>query len=153
MDSFLNWFDSGDQLALVARNRQRTSTRGGILKAEAAIRYAEVLRQAGVVTLGDAQLLLADADRLQSVEDELKSVPGEGHSAVRRGYLWMLVGADNLIKPDRMVLRWLERQGHSVNAQEARTLLATIAPAVSAKVDRPVTPWEIDHAIWQDARR
>ncbi|WP_267465417.1 MULTISPECIES: hypothetical protein [Nocardia] len=27
--------------------------------------------------------------------------------AARRNYLWTLVGADDLITPDRMILRWL----------------------------------------------
>jgi hypothetical protein len=39
-------------------NRSRTSTRGGILKADAAIRYAEILSDARVQRLGDVAALL-----------------------------------------------------------------------------------------------
>lgn len=56
----------------VLGSRQRTSTRSGVLKAEAAGRYAQVLVAAGVHRLGDVAPLLADPARLASVEQDLK---------------------------------------------------------------------------------
>ncbi len=48
----------------VVENRGRTSTRGGVLKAEAAVCYAEVLASFGVHTFGDVATLLSDITRL-----------------------------------------------------------------------------------------
>lgn len=82
-------------------NRHRTSTRGGILKADAALRHVAVFAEHGVTTLADAIELLANTDRFAIDDSALRRIPGEGGSGIRRGYLWMLVGNDDLIKPDR----------------------------------------------------
>jgi hypothetical protein len=71
---------------------------------------------------------------------------------VRRGYLWMLVGDDEAIKPDRMVLRWLTRQGQQVDAAKARAVIKEVAQELTLRLKRPVTPWMVDHAIWQAER-
>ena len=47
-------------------------------------------------------------ERFAAVNADLRAIPGEGAHAVRRDYLWMLIGQDDLIKPDRMVLRWFK---------------------------------------------
>lgn len=79
-------------------------------------------------------------------------MPGEGGSGIRRGYLWMLIGDQQTVKPDRMVLRWLTRHGATVTADTARTLLVDIAGQLTATTGQQVTPWEVDHAIWRAAR-
>jgi hypothetical protein len=128
----------------VLNNRSRTSTRGGVLKAEAATRYAEILAAAGVHTLGDVAALLHEVDRLGVVEQELRTVPGNGANDVRLGYLWMVAGDDQHVKPDRMVLRWLSKQlRRAIDVAIARRLLADTADALGC------TPWELDHAIWR----
>lgn len=133
--------------AEVLANRQRTSSRGGVLKAEAARRYAEALVRAGVHRYSDVEALLDDAARLAALEEELRRVPGNGTGDVRLGYLWMLVGHDRMIKPDRMVLRWLARVlGRAVSVAEARTLLE------GAALELGCTPWELDHAVWNAER-
>jgi hypothetical protein len=54
-------------------------------------------------------------------------------------YLWMVAGADDHVKPDRMVLRWLAAKlGRPVDVVSARRLLAETARAVGC------TPWELD---------
>ena len=70
----------------VLGNRGRTSTRGGILKAEAAIGYAEILADAGVQRLGDVADLLGNPDVLARVEGALRTMPGHG-SGARLSYL------------------------------------------------------------------
>jgi hypothetical protein len=130
----------------VLENRGCTSTRGGVLKAEAAMRYAEVLAGSGVHTLGDVTTLLSDLTRLDAAESRLRAVPGNGRHDIRLGYLWMLAGTDEQVKPDRKVLRWLScHLGHQVDVPAARRLL----PDVAAELGR--TPWELDHAIWKAA--
>ncbi|WP_254707641.1 hypothetical protein [Rhodococcus pyridinivorans] len=141
-----------DALLEVVKNRQNTSPRGGIRKADAALRYAAVLHDHEVTTVADARTLLADSARFEAVETALRQVPGEGGSGVRRGYLWMLIGDQDTIKPDRMVLRWLARHGVDVTPDSAREILRNIAHKLSAGSERQITAWEVDHAIWQAAR-
>lgn len=86
----------------VVRHRGRTSTRGGILKADAALRYAHTLLEHDVHRVGDLHRLFDDADRFDAVQARLLQVPGNGAFDVRLGYLWMLTGQDDLVKPDRM---------------------------------------------------
>ncbi|MGW0022259.1 hypothetical protein ACWDUD_28430 [Rhodococcus sp. NPDC003382] len=152
LDSFLDRYRSVDALLEVVKNRQNTSTRGGIRKADAALRYAEVLCEHEVTTVDDARTLLTDGDRLDAVEAALRQVPGEGGSGVRRGYLWMLIGDQDTVKPDRMVLRWLARHGADTTPDSARGILRDIARELRAGSGREVTAWEVDHAIWQAAR-
>ncbi|MGW4881646.1 hypothetical protein ACWEPI_34435 [Streptomyces sp. NPDC004262] len=96
----------------VLQNRQRTrANRDAPLKVEAARQYAEILVSHGIATLTGANALLADLDKLKAVEGDLAGVPGHG-SGARLAYLWMLLGDDSRIKPDRMVLRWLQGLPH-----------------------------------------
>lgn len=157
----LEHYPSGVQLAAAAKNRQRTSSRGGILKAEATLRYAAVLAGHGIETIHDARALLGDPATLEAVERELRTVPGEGKFGVRLGYLWMLVGADDMVKPDRMVLRWLRLHttsnlspdGVSYSPEQARVVLKAVSDHIRVDTHEAFSLWEIDHAIWQAARR
>ncbi|TDP89207.1 hypothetical protein EV186_11431 [Labedaea rhizosphaerae] len=136
------------ELADALGNHHRTSTRRGApLKTRADIEYAQILVRHGINLLGDAADLLGDAERLARVEADLATVPGHGWSGIRMNYLWMLVGSDDRIKPDRMVRRWLGRHlGREVGVGEAVELVTKLAAAN----DR--TPWEVDHAIWRAQR-
>jgi hypothetical protein len=130
--------------ATVLGNRQRTSTgRSGVLKAEAALLYAEALVRADVERHADVAPLFADDVRMEALTADLRTVPGNGGADVRLGYLWMLLGADDLIKPDRIVLRWLAGVlGRGVREPEARDLIGAAAAQLAC------TPWELDHAVW-----
>jgi hypothetical protein len=83
----------------------------------------------------------------------LRRVPGDGAAAVRRNYLWMLIGNNDLIKPDRMILRWLHHHGAPVDAATATTLITEIVELLNRRqrldTERLYTAWELDHAIWQ----
>jgi hypothetical protein len=128
--------------ANVIGNRQRTSTWGGVLKAEAALSYAMFLVKHGVQTIGDVATLLDEDARLETVEADLATVRGHG-SGARLSYLWMLAGDDQHVKPDRMVLRWIARRLRPVSVDEARELVVTAANRLGC------TRWELDHAIWR----
>jgi hypothetical protein len=143
---------SVDELTALT-NHQRTSTRGGILKSGAVLEHCRVFLDHDVNSLDDIPGLFADAGRFAAVDQALRSIPGEGGYGIRRNYLWMVVGQDDLIKPDRMVLRWFARQGVSVDPAGARDAIAALVPLVSASLGRTVTAWEIDHSMWQSARR
>lgn len=127
LDDFTACFREIEELAALT-NRQRTSPRGGILKADAALQYAAVLAGSGVQTRQDGLELMHDDPRFAEVDARLSRVPGDGADGVRRGYLWMLLGDDSGIKPDRMVLRWLAFHGANVKASEASMILRRIAP-------------------------
>jgi hypothetical protein len=140
-----------DQLTELT-NLQRTSSKNGVLKADAVIQFARILCDNGIDTLADVNALLADIGRLKEVEKSLSAVPGHGSFGVRVSYLWMLAGDDDRIKPDRMVLRWLKQFIQDPTVAEAHDLIVSIAPEVSRRLGRPVTPWAIDHAIWNAGR-
>lgn len=139
---------SDDDFATQLGSRNRTSSRGGILKASASRQIAEALVAANVETLSDVAVLLADPARVARVEKELQQVRGSGAHGVRTSYLWMLAGDDNHVKPDRHVLKWIEGiLGHKVSVAEARSLLSAVAK------DLQVSPWSVDHAIWSKMTR
>lgn len=133
---------------IAVTNRQRTSSRGGIAKAEAALQYAAVLDSAGITTRAAAAAAHRDPALVESVSAGLRQIPGDG---VRRDYFWMLVGSDELVKPDRMVLRFLARHGGPTQVEPARLALAELARELSTP-QSPVTPWMLDHAIWRAER-
>lgn len=143
-----------DELALIAasRNRQRTSTRNGVTKAQAALSYARILVENGLHELGDVQRLAAEPALHSRVDRALSRVPGEGLHGIRRGYFWLLCGDDDQVKPDRMVLRWLAPHGVT-DPSTAKQLLVDVAARLSARSGAPVTPRAVDHAIWLAARR
>lgn len=134
-------------------NRQRTSTRGGILKAEAVLQHVAVFRDHNVETMQKALALLLEPERFDKIDEALRRIPGEGSYGIRRNYLWMTIGQDDLIKPDRMVLRWLDRQEVKTDPAGARNIIAALVPLVSAGLKRRVTAWEIDHALWLAGRK
>ena len=149
--AFAERFPDSKSLQSVA-NSQRTSTRGGITKADAVLRHAAVLTEAEVQTRQDAAALIADPARFEQVNTQLRRIPGEGSRGVRRGYLWMLLGDDDGVKPDRMVLRWLAAQGVDTGASEAGSLLREVAAELSSRSGTAVTPWMVDHAVWEAGR-
>jgi len=129
--------------AEVLRNRQRTSARSGILKAEAAASYAAVLIQFGVQRFTDVPKII-DSDRFCR---RIRAIPGQ---VLALDYFLMLVGRDDLIKGDRMVLRFLGRclEGAAVKPYEALDLLTAATEAL--RETRPtLTPRLLDWMIWQ----
>lgn len=61
----------------------------------------------------------------------------------------MLAGADDLVKPDRHILNWLRDNEYPCNVDSARVALAAIAADLTERRGEPVTPWEVDNAIWR----
>ncbi|GGC74138.1 hypothetical protein [Hoyosella rhizosphaerae] len=151
LSAFLDRFDLQGLLAVT--NRQNTSTVGGIRKADAVLRHTRVFVDNEIDELQDAHSLMGDGEAFKKVNRELRGIPGEGTAGIRRGYLWMLIGDGTRIKPDRMVLRWLKHHGCDLDPKSAEVLIDQLVPAVSEKLNRTVTAWEIDHAIWQAGRK
>jgi hypothetical protein len=131
----------------VFRNRQRTSPRSGILKAEAVQRFAEVLLHHKVQYFQDISRAAED----ESLEKSILAIPGQG-SGLSLRYFWMLAGSDEFIKPDRMVLRFLESAlSRPVSVHEAQNLLSGACDLL--KKDHPnLTPRLLDHEVWKHQR-
>nr|WP_306265449.1 hypothetical protein [Pararhizobium sp. IMCC3301] len=146
---FLALFDglAPDQMAdELFGNRQRTSTRSGILKAEAVQRFASALKEFGIDDFEDMT-----GDRPAAAEKLVRGIPGQG-SGISFDYFRMLAGDDNLIKPDRMVQRLIARaidvKPDQVTPDLARTILKGAIP-VLAERGAGWSPRQLDYAIWE----
>ena len=129
----------------VFQNRQRTSSRSGILKAEAVSLYCRALNEAGINDFPDL-----DVDRREYAEAIILGLPGQS-SGIAFDYFMMLAGDDNLIKPDRMVQRYV---GHalemdSVPQPRQAAILVRLAAKELRQRGRHWTPLSLDHAIWK----
>ena len=89
---FLTRFPDEETLQEAARNRQRTSTRNGVTKADAALRYARTLVNHGVLGIEDLPRLVTDPEAWSRVDRALSRVPGEGERGTRRSDFWTLCG-------------------------------------------------------------
>jgi hypothetical protein len=134
----------------VVQNQQRTSTRSGILKADAAMQFARVLRSFDVEVLQDLQALAND----NALNRGLRAITGQS-SGVAIDYFWMLAGTEDLVKPDRMVMRFLGEalSRHALTSTTEASALV-IAAAKALRTECPgLTARLLDYAIWQHARR
>lgn len=131
----------------VFANRQRTSTRAGILKSEAVERFCSILHAHGIHYLQDIGARLP----LGELEQEIRDIPGQG-SGISLQYFWMLAGSDDLIKPDRMILRFLAQAlGRPVQVSEAQDLLIGVVAGLRPKYPG-LTPRLLDFKIWEHQR-
>jgi len=95
---------SYDQLAdKVFKNRQRTSTVNGILKAEAVIRSARVLKKHKINLLSDKHEMYKNLELI----NDLKQIPGQ-QSGISIDYFFMLTGKPDLIKMDRHIIQFVD---------------------------------------------
>lgn len=128
----------------VFQNRQRTSSRSGILKAEAATMFACALVDAGIHTICDVE----DEGSLNAAAIEVRRIPGQG-SGISWDYFRMLAGSDDHVKADRMVCRYIATALDEVvptQPSRARDLL------IAAAREMGETPRSIDYAVWQRQR-
>ena len=131
----------------VLANRQRTSARNGILKGDAVFRFATALKTFGVEFFQDVSKIQTDP----GFENAIRSIPGQ-RSGISLQYFWMLTGSEDFIKPDRMVIRFLETAlNRPVTIAEAPTLLREAARQLSISYPK-ITPRLLDYAIWQHQR-
>lgn len=132
----------------VYQNRQRTSPRGGILKAEAILEVAQVLQNYHVEQLSDIQQVINDP----AFEADYKQVRGQG-SGISLRYFYMLTGETEQIKPDRMIIAFIRTalDKNKVGVDEAYRLIVRTVELLQA--DYPnLTPRDLDWAIWNYQR-
>jgi len=130
----------------VFANRQRTSARNGILKAEAVWWFAQALRQEGIEYLQDVPPIPNGG-----LDDAIRAIPGQG-SGISLRYFRMLIGAEDFIKPDRMILRFIDdATGLRTSAVRAPLLLLHVTDHLRA-TNPNITPRLLDHALWEYQR-
>lgn len=128
-------------------NRQRTSSRSGVLKAEAVYRFACALRAHGIGYFQDAPAAASNV----GLEGDILSIPGQG-SGISLRYFWMLAGSDDFVKPDRMIRRFLESVlERPISLGEAEVLLRDAAQRLRA-LHPHLTPRLLDHEVWKHQR-
>lgn len=128
----------------IYRNRCKTSTRSGILKAEAVLLFARVLKDYGINYFQDIHKIYNQLD----IERYVLSIKGQssGKSWV---YFLMLAGNDCFIKPDRQIQRFLlSATGKDFTAQEAQELLYKVANVLKKEYPS-ITPRLLDYKIWE----
>ena len=124
-------------------NHQRTSTTNGILKSEAVYRFAKILQRHGIETLQD----MNRAENLSAIEGEIRQIPGQ-KSGLSWQYFQMLTGDDSLAKPDRHILRFIEKHlGFRPSTGEAQALLTDTARILQSRYPH-ITVRLLDYTIW-----
>jgi hypothetical protein len=94
-----HWEDMADN---VFRNRQRTSTTSGILKAEAVFRFSTTLQRFGIETFEDT----LKSGLREDLRWTIKGIPGQT-SGLSFNYFLILAGNTDAVKADRMVTRFV----------------------------------------------
>ena len=129
--------------------RNRTSTRGGILKAEAIRDAARVLTANAIDTTAALRAVADDDKRLEQVRKAWCAVKGQ-RSGITWRYVLMLAGVPG-VKPDRMIIRFvadaLEVPRRSVGSEFAAEIVTAAAPELNMSASA------LDHAIWRFQRR
>jgi hypothetical protein len=140
-------FASEQTATKLFNNHQRTSTKNGILKSQAVFRFADALHESGVNYFQDVPLLMHD----RAFEDSIKRIPGQA-SGISLRYFHMLAGDENGVKPDRMLVRFLE-SALGKSYKPARAAAMTLDAARLLQEDYPdLKPRTLDHAIWRYQR-
>lgn len=127
----------------IYEDRHRTSSVSGILKAEAVSLFCKALSSAGVKRFAD----LLDGERAETARKRIALIAGQG-SGISWGYFLMLAGDDRKVKPDRMVMRFMEEAlGEKTTPAEAEMLVVAAADAIAAG-GVSMTPRQLDYIIW-----
>lgn len=126
------------------QNSQRTSTRNGILKAEAAQRFGQVLQTNKVEYLQDVDRIMGQA----SFEQAIQQIPGQ-RSGISLRYFYILTGSPEHVKPDRMILRFImTATGRLIGIDEAEKNIRHACAILQHDYPK-LTPALLDNIIWR----
>lgn len=128
-------------------NRQRTSSRSGILKAEAVHLFAKALLGAGINQPSD----LRDVAKLEVAESLVKKVPGQA-SGLTFTYFLMLAGEITFVKSDTHIRRFVSDAlsigwGNLVTPELASALVTEAAFRFQSEASG-LTAASLDYSIW-----
>lgn len=148
INDFLNIYSKNSIVEITDnyfKNKCRTSTRNGILKSEAVKLFCEVLKNYQVNYFEDLEKIIGNT----SFENDIQKIPGQ-KSGISTNYFYMLSGDDNFIKPDRMILRFVESCTGitTLKTDEATKLILEAHKKLVTKYPL-LTPRGLDHEIWK----
>ena len=111
------------------------------------LHWSHVLEQHKVNYLQDIDRVVGNL----ALEAAIQQIPGH-RSGVSLGYFYILAGSTDYIKPDRMILRFIQAAtGRWVSVAEAQTSIVEACRILQQ--DYPaLTPALLDHLIWQYQR-
>lgn len=148
VEKFKNY--SFDELASnVFKNRQRTSARGGILKAEASYLIIEMLNNNDIQSRSD----IINYRNLENIEKQWKNVRGQA-SGITWRYFLMGVGFSNYFKDDTWIYRFfINELGYDnirMNGDYQKLKLAFEKEFEKVKRVYPkMTISKLDNLIWE----
>ena len=133
----------------VLHNMQRTSSRSGILKAEACREIALVCQKHGINTLRDFN----DYTDKTTLDKDIKSVRGQ-RSGIMLKYLYMLTGDENRVKPDRHIVRFIKETCtlQKLTDDDAQAIMVRTVEMLKPEYPN-ITVRFLDSLIWETQRR
>lgn len=134
---------NGAILATKIGNHQRTSTRGGILKADAFLRYLDVFRQFNIETFQD---LNGTSETRFAIDQALRQIPGQN---VAVDYFFMLAGENDMVKVDTHLRRYVQAAVEAdLSNERIIKLFQEAAGHYRAHGFPTMTPRHLDHIVW-----
>jgi hypothetical protein len=131
----------------VFRNKQRTSSVNGIRKSEAVLLFLKTLIKYNVETFKDLDKILTNDE----FEKEILDIPGQ-RSGISLKYFFMLSGSEDLIKPDRMIIRFLDQYSiKKLSLNDCQRVLTEVSKNLN-KMGFKLTPKKLDNLIWNYQR-
>ena len=138
----LDGFDA-IRLADSLKNRQKTSSRNGILKAQAFLEYLEVFERYNIETFQDVNRL---ADNNPNFEESLRKIRGQNVSV---DYFFMLAGDKDRVKVDIHLRRFVkETVGRELNYKQIISLLHMAVLHLRENGYPEMTARQLDHIVW-----
>ena len=147
VNQFIDFYQKNDIdfiTSNVYKNKCRTSTVNGILKSEAVLEFAKVLQKYEINYFQDLTRVINNAN----FERDIKYIKGQG-SGISLSYFFMLAGDENLIKPDRMIERFVvDCIDKKLSTNELTQLFSKVIKILKANYPS-LTLRELDHEIWK----
>lgn len=149
-----------DQLAdEVFKNRTRTSTRNGILKAQASFNALTILNNYELNYYHDIHNLYLQVNNEQknAFERDFLAIHGQ-RSGVSLKYFLMLTGDRNMVKPDRMLKRFISNAvdlniNHITDDIVIQLISYTVDTINDENGNMDMYPRRLDSIIWNYQRR
>lgn len=143
ISNFLSKQGKYDFTQVIFQNRNRTSPKNGILKTDAVFEFAMVLKKYKIEYFQDINNIYGNNNLIT----DIKNIPGQ-KSGISLKYFLMLAGDDNMIKPDRQIIAFLESVlKQKVGLNEAQVILEKCCTLLRTKYQH-LTPRLLDYQIW-----
>lgn len=129
----------------IFQNRQKTSSQNGILKSKAVQLFAQALIESRVDYFQDLHLIQNNIEFSRKIKD----IPGQ-RSGISLKYFLMLSGNESLVKPDRMLRRFLaDALNKKENTISDSSIQATVSKIFEKKIfDNVESIRHLDYLIW-----